>query len=47
MDVKYWASTHTGELAFYTGGKHSCTGIEVTHDEHWLLLGFKQFYHSA
>ena len=36
-----------GELAFHGGGKHSCAGIEVIHDEHWLSLGAKQFEHST
>lgn len=47
MGVKYWVSTHTGELAFHRRGKCSCMGIEVTHDKHWLSLGVKQFKHST
>ena len=40
--VEHFVSAHVRKLSLYSGGYCSSASIQVTHDEHQVVLGVKQ-----
>ena len=45
--VKHFVSAYARKLVLYSGGYCSSPSIQVTHDEHRVMLGVKQLQYSS
>ena len=45
--VEHFVSAYARKLVLYSGGYCSSPSIQVTHDEHRVMLGVKQLQYSS